>query len=66
MIIQSFCLLLIIVIVIDITFRKKIISFRCWFSKYFWDIHTEKDAISNIPDHFKEYKCKKCNKSYKL
>jgi hypothetical protein len=41
-------------------------SIICWFSINFWNIHTEKDSINPIPDHFNEYQCKRCKMIYKL
>lgn len=38
----------------------------CWFSYWYWDIHTEKDDIKGIPDVFKQYTCQRCGKIFKL
>ena len=40
--------------------------FVCWWSEYYFNIHTEEDDIRKIPDHRKEYTCKRCGKIYKL
>ena len=62
--------LLLIIFTIGFTltcfFKRPRQIFTCWFSKYLWDIHNEENAVSKIPDHYKKYRCKNCNKTYKL
>lgn len=38
----------------------------CWFSDEFWDVHDyPKDKGGDgVPDHFKAYWCKHCNKKF--
>jgi hypothetical protein len=40
--------------------------FICWWSTWYFDIHSERDDIRGIPDQWKEYRCKRCGKNYKL
>jgi len=45
---------------------KKFIAYlRCYWSFYFYDIHTEKDDIKGVPDMFSEYTCQRCGKIFK-
>lgn len=40
--------------------------FTCWFSFWYYDIHTEKDDIKKVPDIYKQYTCQRCGKIFKL
>lgn len=41
--------------------------FVCWWSEYYYNIHKEKDDIrGGIPDHYGEYTCLRCGKTYKV
>lgn len=39
--------------------------FICWFSFWYYDIHTPEDSIKGIKDNFGEYTCKRCKTIYK-
>jgi alpha-glucosidase (family GH31 glycosyl hydrolase) len=43
-------------------------KFRCWWSKYFWDVHDYHigKGGDGIPTHFHEYTCQFCNKKFRI
>lgn len=49
------------------TFVKKLRdNFVCWWSYWYYDIHSEEDDVRKIPDAHKEYTCQRCGKMFKL